>query len=212
MRQNESVVPFALKSKVLSVAKQLMELKINPLTQGNISAREPGMDFIVITPHDFSYQDMVEEDLVVVDLEGNIVEGVRQPSSETPVHCAVYKAKPHVHGVIHSEPIYANAFGIINKPIEPVFVNMAIDVGGAVPIMPFADSGNEDFGEEMLKVMGEMNAVVWANHGLLTIGTTLENAFHCTVTVELGAKMYHLALLHGEPYRIPDEKISTLIG
>ncbi|PKL29154.1 MAG: class II aldolase family protein [Spirochaetae bacterium HGW-Spirochaetae-2] len=201
-----------MKSHVLSVAKQLMELGINPLTQGNISEKDPSSGLIVITPHDFSYAEMQEEDLVVVDTDGNVVEGTREPSAETAVHCTVYRERPHILGVIHSEPIYANAFGIIGKSIEPVFVNMAIDVGGAVPVMPFADSGNKDFGYKMLGIMGDRNAIIWANHGILAMGKTLDKAFHCTVTVELGAKMYHLALCHGEPYVIPEKKIASLIG
>ena len=212
MKEHDSKVPFSLKSHVLKTAKQLMELGINPLTQGNISTRDPKTNLIVITPHDFSYEEMTEEDLVVVDMEGNQVEGTREPSAETAVHCTVYRERPHIFGVIHSEPIYANAFGIINMPIEPVFVNMAIDVGGAVPVMPFADSGNRNFGTKMLEVMGDRNAVIWANHGMLAMGETLDKAFHCTVTVEIGAKMFHLALSHGKPYVIPQEKIASLIG
>ena len=212
MKKNDSKVEFSLKSHVLRVAKELMELGINPLTQGNISTRDPKTNLIVITPHDFSYAQMSEEDLVVVDIDGNVVEGNREPSAETAVHCAVYQARKHIYGVIHSEPIYANAFGIINKAIEPVFVNMAIDVGGAVPVMPFADSGNSDFGKKMLDIMGDRNAIIWANHGMLAMGNTLDKAFHCTVTVEIGAKMYHLALQHGEPFVIPQEKIKSLIG
>ena len=212
MKEHDSKVPFLLKSHVLKTAKQLMELGINPLTQGNISARDVKTNLIVITPHDFSYEDMTEEDLVVVDMEGNQVEGVREPSAETAVHCTVYRERPHIYGVIHSEPIYANSFGIINMPIEPVFINMAIDVGGAVPVMPFDDSGNRKFGKKMLEIMGDRNAVIWANHGMLAIGETLDKAFHCTVTVEIGAKMFHLALSHGIPYVIPQEKIASLIG
>jgi ribulose-5-phosphate 4-epimerase/fuculose-1-phosphate aldolase len=212
MKVQDSIVPFSMKSHVLKIAKQLMELGINPLTQGNISSRDPKTNLIVITPHDFSYEEMTEDDLVVVDMEGNVAEGWREPSAETAVHCTVYRERPHIFGVIHSEPIYANAFGIINKPIEPVYVNMAIDVGGAVPIMPFADSGNRNFGQKMLSMMGDRNAIVWANHGILAMGITLDKAFHCTVTVEIGAKMYHLALSYGEPYVIPQEKIKSLIG
>lgn len=201
-----------MKKEVLHIVKELMKLGLNPLTQGNVSQRDPETDHVVITPHDYSYEDMKEEDLVVVDLNGNVIDGFREPSAEMWVHLVVYKERPHINGVVHSEPIYANAFGIINKPIEPVFVNMAIDVGGAVPVMPFADSGNKEFGYRMLDVMGEVNAVIWANHGMLAMGETLDKAFHCTVTVEIGAQMYHLSLSHGEPYAIPQEKIQSLIG
>ena len=207
-----SIVSRDSKKKVLKAAKNLSRLGINPLTQGNISLRDPSTGLIIITPHDFSYEAMTEDDLVVIDDHGTVKEGERAPSAESPVHCVVYRERPEVNGIVHSEPLYANAFGVIHREIPPVYVNMAIDVRGSVPVMPFADSGNEKFGFEMLKVMGKRDAVIWASHGLLTVGKTLEDAFHCTITVELGARMYHIALCHGKPIAIPQAKIDSLIG
>jgi L-ribulose-5-phosphate 4-epimerase len=207
-----SYVPRELKMQVLRTAKELSEFKINPLTQGNISARDPSTGLIVITPHDLPYTTMVEEDLVVIDEHGNRKEGKREVSHESPIHCVVYRERRNVNGIVHSEPVYTNGFGAIHKEIAPIYVNMAIDVGGAVPVMPFADSGNESFAYEMLRVMGNLRAVIWANHGLLTVGDTLDAAFHCTMTVELGAKMYHIALCHGVPIAIPESKIVSLMG
>lgn len=209
---SRSRVSRELKTRVLKAARDLNELRLNPLTQGNISVRDPDSGLIVITPHDFPYARMTEDDLVVVDDHGNVKEGKHAPSSETPVHCVVYRERPGMNGVVHSEPVYCNAFGVIHHEIPPVYVNMAIDAGGAIPVMPFADSGNEAFGYEMLKVMGQRKAVIWASHGLLTMGPTVEDAFHCTITVELGAQMYHIALCHGTPIAIPQEKIDSLIG
>ena len=200
------------KEMVLSYAKKMRALNLTPLTQGNISARDETTGLIVITPHDYSYDLMTIHDLVVIDLFGNVKDGFRTPSEESPVHCQVYRERSEVMGVVHSEPIYTNAFGALEREIEPVFVNMALDVGGSVPVMPFADSGSADFGTEMLKVMGKKNAVIWAAHGLLTVGTTLERAFHCTVMVEMGAQIYHIGLAHGTPIALPQAKIDELMA
>jgi L-fuculose-phosphate aldolase len=208
----KSTVSRELRKNVLKVAKNLSVLGINPLTQGNISLRDPSSGLIIITPHDFSYETMTEDDLVVIDDHGKVKEGRLAPSNESPVHCVVYRERAEVNGIVHSEPLYANAFGIIHHDIPPVYVNMGIDVGGSVPVMPFADSGNEKFGYKMLEVMGKRDAVIWASHGLLTVGKTLDEAFHCTITVELGAHMYHIALCHGKPIAIPQAKINNLIG
>jgi L-ribulose-5-phosphate 4-epimerase len=199
------------KEEVLLFAKQLSELKLCPLTQGNVSIRDAATGLIVITPHDLPYDNMTIDDLVVIDLDGKVHEGSREPSSEWPVHCDVYRERKEVNGVIHSEPIYSNAFGAIHKEIAPIYVNMAIDVGGSVPVMPFTDSGNTEFGKEMLRLMGNRNAIIWANHGMLTCGKTLKAAFHCTVMVEICAEMYHIALCHGNPIAIPKPKIDLLI-
>ena len=199
-----------LKETVLSYAGKMRELNLTPLTQGNISARDKESGLIVITPHDYPYDLMSIHDLVVIDASGKVKDGFRSPSEEAPVHCRVYQERPEVMGVVHTEPVYTNAFGALEKEIEPVFVNMALDVGGSVPVMPFADSGNADFGTEMLKVMGKKNAVIWAAHGLLTVGETLGRAFHCTVMVEMGAQIYHISLSHGTPIPIEQTKIDEL--
>ena len=198
------------KESVLSYAKKMRDLNLTPLTQGNISTRDKESGLIVITPHDYSYDLMTIHDLVVIDSSGKVKDGFRSPSEEAPVHCEVYRERPEVMGVVHSEPIYTNAFGALEKEIEPVFVNMALDVGGSVPVMPFADSGCADFGTEMLKVMGKKNAVIWGAHGLLTVGKTLQSAFHCTVMVEMGAQIYHISLAHGTPIALKQAKIDEL--
>ena len=200
------------KLRVIQVVRQLLVLKLNPLTQGNVSIRDPKSGLIAITPHDFPYDQMTEDDLVVMDLDGKVVEGHHKPSVETVVHRVVYSERPDINGIVHTEPIYTNAFGLLGMPIEPGFVNMAIDVGGAVPIMKFADSGNEAFAYRMLKEMDGRNAIVWACHGLLTIGASLEKAFHCTVMVEQGAQIFHLALCHGTPYKIDQSRLDLIIA
>jgi L-fuculose-phosphate aldolase len=182
---------------VVQQAKKVAALGLMPMTQGNLSLRDPESGLVLITPHDHPYEAMTEDDIVVVDVEGRVVEGRRAPSFETPVHCVVYRQRPAMHGIVHTEPIWTNAFGVVHKPIAPVFVSMALDVGGEVPVMPFEISGSEEFAYHMLEWMGDKKAVIWANHGLLTIGETLHKAVHCTVMVESAAKIYTLALQIG---------------
>jgi len=200
------------KARLLSQAMLISGLGLVPMSQGNLSLRDPESGLVVITPHDYPYEFMTIDDLVVVDLDGNVIEGSRLPSSETPVHCMVYQKRPQIFGIVHSEPIMTNVFGVISKPILPVFVNMAIDVRGVVPIMEFAASGTKDFGCRMLDVMGKNYAVIWANHGLLTIGETIEKAVHCTVMVEANAKIYYYALQLGDPIVISQDVIDHLVG
>lgn len=192
-------VALSIRQSIVHFAKLAAEKGLVPNTQGNVSARDPQTGLVAITPHDYPYEQMTADDLVIVDVQGRQVGGAYEPSYETPVHCAVYRTRPDVQAIVHTEPIYTNSFGVVGQPIEPVVASLLVNVGGVVPIMPFMPSGSEAFGIAMLKVMQGGCAVVWANHGLLTTGSTVEEAFRRTVIVENNAHIYHLALLHGQP-------------
>lgn len=202
----------SLKQQLVKGAGQVAQIGLVPLTQGNLSLRDPISGIILVTPHDYPYDQLTAEDVVAVDLDGNVIEGKREPSSESPVHLAVYEKRPQVQAIVHAEPIYTNVFGVLHRPIAPLHVGALIDVGGEVPVMPFAPSGSRQFGYDMLEVMGDRNAVVWANHGMLAVGDTLSKAIHCTVMVEIAAQMYHMALQHGQPHLIPADMRDQLIG
>ncbi len=203
---------ISLKQQLVKGAGQVAQIGLVPLTQGNLSLRDPISGIILVTPHDYPYDQLTAEDVVAVDLDGNVIEGKREPSSESPVHLAVYEKRPQVQAIVHAEPIYTNVFGVLHRPIAPLHVGALIDVGGEVPVMPFAPSGSRQFGYDMLEVMGDRNAVVWANHGMLAVGDTLSKAIHCTVMVEIAAQMYHMALQHGQPHLIPADMRDQLIG
>ena len=201
-----------LKQELIEGAAQVSSIGLVPLTQGNLSLRDPDSGLILVTPHDFPYADLTTADVVVLDLEGNVIEGTREPSHESQVHLAVYERRADALGIVHAEPIYTNLFGVLHKPIAPLHVGTLIDVRGEVPVMPFAPSGSRQFGYDMLEVMGDKNAVVWANHGMLALGSSLGKAIHCTVMVEISAQLYHMALQHGEPHQIPERYHGMLVG
>lgn len=180
---------------------------LTPNTQGNLSARDPQTGYIAVTPHDLAYDTMTWEDIAVVDLDGNLIEGSYEPSSETLVHLSVYRARSDVFGVVHTEPIYTNCFGAIGRPIEPVVVALLVDIGGSVPVMPFMPSGSSAFGDEMVRVMGNRNGVIWGSHGLLTHGKNLDQAFRRTVIIENVAHIYYLTLSLGETPVILDRSV-----
>lgn len=180
----------AAKREILAYCLRSMEYGLNFNTQGNISLRVPGVeDRFLITPTDLEYDKMKAEDIVLVNGNSEVIEGDLGPSSEVLVHMAVYKRRPDVNAIVHSEPIFSNVWGVIGEPILGTLVNMVIYSKGDVPIMPFELSNNTLFGEHMCDVMGDLNAVVWANHGLLTVGDNLRDAFKTSVAVESAAKV-----------------------
>lgn len=180
----------AAKVEILDYCLRSMEYGLNFNTQGNISMRIPGVeDRFLITPTDLEYDKMSPDDIVLVNGASEVIDGRLGPSSEVTVHMAVYKRRPDVNAIVHSEPVFSNVWGVVGAPIRGTLVNMVIYTKGDVPIMPFELSNNTEFGEHMCDVMGDLNAVVWANHGLLTVGSNLRDAFKTSVAVESAAKV-----------------------
>lgn len=201
-----------LADELVRYAQRIAGLDLAPNTQGNLSVRDPESGVVIITPHDFSYDCITADDMVMLNLAGEVVGGWRQPSHETPVHLTVYRERPDANAIVHAEPIYINVFGVLGRPIPPVVVSQLLAVGGDTPIMPFMPSGSEAFGLEMVRVMGERNAVVWAQHGCLTIGADLEAALRVTVALEGGAKIAYLASVLGTPNALSMADLITAVG
>lgn len=190
----------AARESVLAYCLESVQLGLNFNTQGNISLRIPGTETFLITPTDLEYDRMSPDDLVVVDRDANVVDGRLQPSSEVTVHLAVYASRPDVQAIVHTEPTFANVFGVLGEPIRGALVNMVIYTRGDVPVMPFALSNSTEFGREMARYLEDRNAVVWANHGLLTVGPNLRDAFKTTVAVESAAKVLtHARAITSDP-------------
>ena len=195
-----SLVDRHIKQEILDCCRRSMQYGLNFNTQGNISVRVPASGLIAITPAGLDYDRMAADDIVVVDAEGRRVEGERQPSSETDVHLVVYRRRPDVNAIVRTEPVYSNVFGVLGRPIEAVLVNMVIYSRGPVLVMPFMPGNSTEFGEAMVKVLGTRNAVIWGNHGLMTVGADLTSAFRCNVAVETAARVQHAALCLGQPH------------
>ncbi|TQL02938.1 class II aldolase/adducin family protein [Cellulomonas sp. SLBN-39] len=189
-----------LREEILYWCRESVRTGLNFNTQGNISVRLPEHEAIVITPSGVRYDVLTPEQMVVVGYDGRVVEGDLFPSTETDVHLAHYRARPDVHAIVHTESPYVNMFGAVGRAIDPVLLNMVLYAKGAVPVMPFEFSTNADFGERSAAAMGaDVNAVVWANHGLLSVGQDLAGAFKVAVAVEANAQVLFGALQLGTP-------------
>jgi ribulose-5-phosphate 4-epimerase/fuculose-1-phosphate aldolase len=193
-----AIVPEYVRQSICDAGRELVAARLVINTQGNISVRDVETGLVAVTPHDVEYATMTQHDIVVLDLDGTQVEGWREPSEESAVHLSVYRARPDVNAVVHSEPVNTNVFGVVGKQIDAVLVSLLVFNKGPVPAMPFRPSGSSDFGEEMLRVMGEGNAVIWGNHGLLTCAATLQDAIRGSVAVESAAEVLLKARALGE--------------
>ncbi|MEU3309649.1 L-ribulose-5-phosphate 4-epimerase [Nocardiopsis sp. NPDC006832] len=181
-------------------------------TSGNISARVPHTDLMVIKPSGVSYDDLTPQDMVVCDLHGALVEGRHKPSSDTDAHAHVYRARPDVGGVVHTHSPYATAWAARGEPVPCAITAMADEFGGDIPVGPFARIGDDSIGRGVVRTLeGHRSpAVLMRGHGVFTIGATANAAVKAAVMCEDVARTVHLARQGGPVERLPQEDVDAL--
>jgi len=201
-----------LKAEVAALHAELPRNGLVVWTAGNVSARVPGADLLVIKPSGVSYDDLTPEAMVVCDFEANLVEGTRNPSSDTAAHAYVYKHMPAVGGVVHTHSDYATAWAARQEPIPCVLTMIADEFGGDIPVGPFALIGDDSIGRGIVETLSSSRsrAVLMANHGPFTIGTDAREAVKAAVMVEDVARTVHLSRQLGEPVPIAPADIDRL--
>jgi L-ribulose-5-phosphate 4-epimerase len=195
------------------VWKLHMELPRNGLvvwTGGNVSARDPETNLVVIKPSGVLYEELRPEDHVVLNLDGDIVEGSLKPSSDTASHLYIYRHRPDINGVVHTHSSYATAFAALGRPIPVYLTAMADEFGGPIPCAGFALIGGEDVGKQVVEHIGTSPAVLLKNHGVFTIGSTARNAVKAAVMVEDVACTVWRALQLGQPDEIAPADVAKL--
>lgn len=177
------------------------------LTSGNVSIRIPGTDLFAITPSGMPYEGLTPADICLLNLAGERVEGERRPSSESPLHRAVYEHRPEVNGVVHTHSIYASAFACLGQSMPVISTELAALVGGSVDCAPYAKSGSQEFADVAVQTLGtEALACLFQNHGVLAVGTSLAEAYAIAIGLEEAAQIYYLARSMGEPIILPEEE------
>lgn len=197
------------------VTRQHHELVRNGLvvwTGGNVSARVPDADLMVIKPSGVSYDDLTPESMVLCDLHGNVVEGDLAPSSDTATHAYLYRHLPHVGGVVHTHSTYAVAWAARGESVPCVLTAMADEFGGDIPIAPFALIGTEAIGAVVVEALRTSTspAVLVQNHGPFTVGPTAKAAVKAAVMCEDVCRSVHIARQLGDPLPIPTEDVVLL--
>jgi L-ribulose-5-phosphate 4-epimerase len=190
-----------------------MELPKNDLvkwTGGNVSVRDQESGLVVIKPSGVRYEDMKPEHMVVVNLEGDIIEGDLKYSSDTLSHLYIYRHRPDVNGIVHTHSPYATAFAAVNKPIPVVLTAIGDEFDGPIPVGGFALIGGEDIGKIVVEEIGDSPAILLKNHGVFTIGPTAEKAVKAAVMTEDVAKTVWLALQIGQPDELDPEDVKKL--
>ena len=179
-------------------------------TGGNVSARDPETGLVAIKPSGVRYEDLTAESMVVLDLDGNVVEGTHKPSSDTASHLYIYRHRPDVNGVVHTHSRYATAFAAVGRSIPVYLTAQADEFGGEIPCAGFAMIGDEAIGAQVVETIGRSPAVLLKNHGVFTVGPSAEAAVKAAVMTEDVAVTVFLALQLGEPDRLPDDVVARL--
>jgi L-ribulose-5-phosphate 4-epimerase len=181
-------------------------------TAGNVSQRVEGAELFVIKPSGISYDELSAASMVVCDLDGNLVDGTRLPSSDTAAHAYVYRHLPDVGGVVHTHSTYATAWAARGEEIPCVLTMMADEFGGPVPVGPFAVIGDDSIGRGIVETLSGSRspAVLMCNHGPFTIGADARAAVKTAVMVEEVARTVHIARQLGDPLPIEQSKIDAL--
>jgi len=181
-------------------------------TSGNVSARVPGADLMIIKPSGIGYDDLTPESMVVCDLDGNTVSDGYTPSSDTATHAYIYRHMPGVGGVVHTHSTYATAWAALGEPIPCVITAMADEFGGEIPIGPFALIGSDEIGRGVVATLAghRSPAVLMRSHGVFTIGPTVRDAVKAAIMCEDVARTVHAARLLGHPEPLPHDQVDAL--
>jgi L-fuculose-phosphate aldolase len=179
-------------------------------TWGNISVRLPNRDAFLITPSGVPYHQLTPGDLVGVNVQGDVLFGRLKPSTETPLHAAVYRARREINCIVHTHSPYVSVFAVNRKPLPPVLEEMAQLLGGEVRVAAYAPAGTAELADAAVSALGEGAAVLLANHGVVGTGRSLAEALLVCQIVEKGAMVYLFAQQSGAPYLLPDEQASFL--
>ncbi len=200
----------SLKEELLNLNLELPKNGLVAWTSGNVSIRDSQTGLVLIKPSGLRYDEMKSNDMVVVDLEGRVVEGNLKPSSDTASHLYIYRHRPDVGGIVHTHSRYATAFAALGRPIPCVLTAIADEFGGPIPCGPFALIGGEEIGKVVVENIGISPAILLKNHGVFTIGKTGLDAVKSAVMTEDVAATVWLALQLGTPTEISNDEINKL--
>ena len=199
------------REQVVEYGKRLSTDNLTTGTSGNISVYNREKGLIAIKPSGIGYFDIKPEDVVVIDIDGNIVDGNRSPSSEVALHTIFYKNKPEVNAVVHCHSVFASTFAALGMPIKAVHYVIG-DVGAnEIPCAPYVTFGTEALAESAIKACHHSNAAILGNHGQVTCGTSIESAYGLAVNVEFLAEVQYRAMSIGKPKYLTEEDMDEVL-
>lgn len=196
-----------IKSEVVKVLKTLEEKGLNYGRSGNVSVRIPSKGHVVITPSGFVKSALSPKDVLVIDMEGNVIEGEGLPTIEIQLHLRIYEEYEYFNAVIHAHTIYSSALAVARESIPPIIDEMVLYIGGEVRVADYAPFGSKELAENAVKALRDRRATLLANHGVVACGRDLWEALEVLEVVERVAHIYTLSKALGRAFSIPSEVV-----
>jgi L-fuculose-phosphate aldolase len=198
------------RKKIVEFGKKLVKSGLTTGTGGNLSCLDRSANLLAISPSGIDYDDMHAEDVVVLNMNGEIMDGKLKPSSETGFHIGLYRKRPDVFAVVHTHSPYATTMACLHLEIPAVHYLVGFS-GSKVPVAPYATFGTEALAENVCNAIADYNAVLMANHGLITVGADLLRAFCAAEEIEFVARVYYQAKSIGNPVILSDQEMEMVI-
>lgn len=196
--------------RLVEYGRKLVSHNLTTGSGGNLSIIDRTGGLVAITPSGMDYDDIGPEDLVICSTSGEIVGGHRKPSSELPFHLALYQRRSDIRAVVHTHSPYATTLACMHLEIPPVHYLVGF-AGNKVPLAPYATFGTPELSRTISDNIGNYNALLLANHGLVAVGGSLEAAFNTAEEIEFVARIYYQTLAAGEPKLLPEEKMAVVL-
>ncbi len=200
----------AEKKEIIKAALLLKEYKLISLSGGNVSIRTES-NHIIATPSGMMYETMIPEDIVVLNIEGNIIEGTKRVSVDIEAILYILKNKPEINAVIHTHQVYATAVGLVEDKLPAAVTTLPNATLGPVTVAPYSSSASLEMGINAVKYINNKRAVILKNHGVITVGGTLKEALYAAIYLEDAAKTYIMAKAIGDPSILDAEQTEVAV-
>jgi L-fuculose-phosphate aldolase len=200
----------AIKEELVHYGQKMVEHRLTTGSGGNLSAIDRQSAHVAITPSGLDYFDTKPQDIVICTKRGDLVEGTRKPSSEINFHLALYDQRPDIGAVVHTHSVYATTLACLHREIPPVHYLVGF-AGAKVPLAPYATFGTAELARAITAAIGDSNAVLMANHGLVAVGPNVASAFAVAEEIELVAQIYYQTLTVGAPKILSKEQMAEAL-
>ena len=197
------------RKQVLKYCRKMITAKLTTGSGGNISIFNRKENLVAVSPGSMDYFEIEPDDIMVVDPQGNVVDGKNSPSSETQFHLALYQHRPDVNAVIHSHSVFATAVSCLRQDIPPLHYLVGL-IGDKIPVTEYATFATKQLADNIVAGIGSSNAALLANHGAVSVGPDIETCFIIAEHVELIAQMYIYAKSIGAPVLLDQTEMTNL--
>ncbi len=197
------------RQQVIEAGILLDRYRLISLSGGNVSVRIDG--HVLVTPSGMAYDGLAPSDVVILDLEGTVVEGERRPSVDTVALLHVYRRMPGVNAIVHTHQPYATAVGLVMDELPAFCTTLVNATLGSVRVAPYSSAASLDMGVKTVEHIGDRRAVILRNHGVVTVGPTLKDALYAAVYLEDACRAYLAARALGQPRLLTEAEVAEAV-